>query len=74
MFILGILGMFFVFIHWLLVGTTKPYQSLMIGSILLAIIGYLNIMIALLSDMIKRQNTILKEMQYHIRKLINYKK
>jgi len=51
---LGVAAGLFVFSHWLATGMTSPYQSLLLVSALLTILGVLLIVLALVADMLGR--------------------
>jgi len=69
--LLGLAGIGFVFVHWLLTSKTSPYQSLLLAGAVLLIVGFLLIVLALIADMMgrirKNQENILymlKELHY----------
>lgn len=67
-FTLGIIGGLFVFLHWLIAGRTSPYQSFIIISGVLAILGFLMIILALIADMMGRIKRIEEENLYYNKK------
>lgn len=67
-FLIGILLGGFVFIHWLLTEHTSPYQSLLIGSAVGILMGFLLIILALIADMQGRQRLILEQILYILKK------
>jgi len=69
-FILGILSELFVFVHWLFTGRTVPYQSLIVIGGVLAILGFLLIILALIADMMGRIKRIDEENLYFNKKNI----
>lgn len=58
----------FVFLHWLDTGHTSPYRSVLIGSAVMILLGFLLVVIALIADMLKSQRRLLEEMLYLSRK------
>lgn len=62
--VLGILMGTFVFGHWVATGQTRPYQSLLLGSGVAIILGFLLFMLALLADMLNRIRRLLEEVLY----------
>ena len=52
--LLGVGGIGFVFVHWLLTHRTSPYQSLLLIGAVLLIVGFLLIVLALIADMLGR--------------------
>lgn len=65
---LGFFGGLFVFIHWLLVHKTTPFQSLVIISGVLAILGFLLLVLALIADMMGRIKRTEEENLYYNKK------
>ncbi|HDQ45036.1 MAG TPA: glycosyltransferase [bacterium] len=65
---LGFMAGAFVLIHWLLTGHTSPYRSLLIGSAVGLLMGFLLIVLALIADMLGRQRRILEEILLRLRK------
>lgn len=57
-----------MFIRWLITGTTSPYHSLLTGSVLLTILGFLLLVLALMADMQSRQRRIQEDLLYQSRK------
>lgn len=66
--ILGIAIGFFVLVHYINTGQTYPYRSLVTGSGVLLIIGFLLLVISLLADMIHRSRMAVEEVLYLARK------
>jgi glycosyltransferase involved in cell wall biosynthesis len=64
----GVLLGGFVLVHWLKTGMTWPYRSVLIGSAVGILLGFLLVVLALLADMMKRQRHLLEEMLYLSRK------
>jgi len=60
----------FVFVHWLFTGRTVPYQSLIVIGGVLAILGFLLIILALIADMMGRIKRIDEENLYFNKKNI----
>lgn len=58
----------FVFWHWLSTGQTTPYRSLLMGSGVCIVLGFLLVVLALIADMLKRQRRLLEESLYLARK------
>jgi glycosyltransferase involved in cell wall biosynthesis len=58
----------FVFTHWLLTGRTHPYQSLITGSAVGLILGFLLFVVALVADMFNRMRRLLEELLYLARR------
>ncbi len=58
----------FVFWHWLQTGQTTPYRSVLIGSAVCILLGFLLAVLALIADMMKRQRSLLEELLYLSRK------
>ncbi len=58
----------FVFWHWLETGHTSPYRSVLIGSAVGIVLGFLLGVLALIADMMKRQSHLLEELLYLGRK------
>jgi hypothetical protein len=52
--VLGIIAGGFVLGHWIATGQTTPYQSLIVLSAVLLILGFLLIILALIADMLGR--------------------
>lgn len=67
---LGFLGGLFVFIRWVFVHRTTPFQSLVIISGVLAILGFLLFVLALMADMMGRIKRIEEENLYYNKKAI----
>ncbi len=67
-FIIGLLLGAFVFMHWLFTGYTSPYKSVLIGSAVGLILGFLLLVLALLADMIGRIRKILELLLYYSKK------
>jgi glycosyltransferase involved in cell wall biosynthesis len=68
--ILGVVLGGFVFVHWLMTSMTSPYQSLITGSTLLLILGFLLIVLAFLADMLGRMRQNQEEILYLLRKKV----
>lgn len=66
--LLGIAVGIFVLQHYIATGQTYPYRSLVTGSGILLIIGFLLIVISLLADMIHRSRMAIEEVLYLSRK------
>ncbi len=64
----GVAAGLFVLVHWLLTGMTSPYQSLVIVSALLMILGFLLVVLALVADMLGRQRQNQEELLYLMKK------
>ncbi len=60
----GVLLGGFVFGHWLQTGMTSPYRSVLIGSAVCIVLGFLLGVLALIADMMKRQRCLLEELVY----------
>jgi len=54
----------FVFVHWLQTGMTSPYRSVLIGSAVFIILGFLLFVVALLADMLNRQRRMQEQLLY----------
>ncbi|MCE5278164.1 MAG: glycosyltransferase family 2 protein [Planctomycetaceae bacterium] len=54
----------FVFIHWLQTGYTTPYRSMLIGSAVGLILGFVFLVLALLADMLNRIRMLLEELLF----------
>ncbi len=61
----------FVFWHWLATGYTSPYKSVLIGSAVGIVLGFLLGILALIADMMKRQSHLLEELLYLGRKRVS---
>ncbi len=66
--LIGVLSGLFVVIHYVNTGETSPYRSLVTGSGVLAIIGFLLLFISLLADMTHRNRILIEETLYFSRK------
>ncbi len=64
----GVVTGLFVLIHFLQTGQTYPYRSLVPGSGVLTIIGFLLLFISMLADMQHRSRMVLEEILYLTRK------
>lgn len=64
----GVVTGVFVLIHFLQTGQTYPYRSLVPGSGVLTIIGFLLLFISMLADMQHRSRMVLEEILYLTRK------
>lgn len=71
--VIGIIMGVFVTWHYIATGHTSPYRSLVTGSGMLMIIGFLLLFISLLADMIHRSRMAVEEVLYLTRKA-TYKK
>ena len=69
-FLVGFAVGLFVVIHYLNTGQTFPYRSLVPGSGILIIIGFLLLFISLLADMLHRNRMVLDETLYLVRKQV----
>lgn len=69
-FLIGFAVGLFVLIHYLNTGHTFPYRSLVPGSGILVIIGFLLLFISLLADMLHRNRMVLDETLYLVRKQV----
>lgn len=58
----------FVFGHWLMTGHTQPYRSVVIGSAVGIILGFLLFVVALVADMLNRLRRLLEELLYLARR------
>ncbi len=58
----------FVFWHWFETGYTTPYRSVLMGSAVCIVLGFLLGVLALIADMMKRQSHLLEELLYLGRK------
>ncbi|MFA6269263.1 MAG: glycosyltransferase family 2 protein [archaeon] len=67
-FLLGALPGAWLLLRWFETGKTTPFQSLILFSATLMILGFLLIILALLADMQDRQRKILEEILYQQRK------
>lgn len=72
-FILGMLGSLFLFVHYLQTGQTAPYRSLVTVSGVFIIVGFLLLFLSMLADMLHRNRIIAEEIVYLQRKQ-TYKK
>ncbi len=54
----------FVVLHWMRTGLTSPYRSVLIGSAVCIMLGFLLAVLALLGDMLTRQRRLLEELLY----------
>lgn len=70
----GIAVGIFVLQHYIITGQTSPYRSLVTGSGILLIIGFLLLVISLLADMIHRSRMAVEEVLYLARKSAYSKK
>lgn len=68
-FLVGVVLISFVFIHWCQTGGTSPYQSLITVGAVALILGFLLWILALLADMLGRQRNIEEEILYYQKKL-----
>ncbi len=71
---LGIIAGIFVAAHWFITGQTYPYRSLVTGSGILTIIGFLLLFISFIADMIHRNRMLLEDLLYIARKRTYAKK
>lgn len=67
-FLLGVAGAVFLFIHWLQTGQTYPYRSLVQLSGVLVIVGLMLGFIAMLADMMHRNRMLMERMLFIARK------
>ncbi|MFH2104758.1 MAG: hypothetical protein ABII72_00805, partial [Parcubacteria group bacterium] len=67
-FLIGIVLFIFVFVHWCQTGGTSPYQSILTGSAVALILGFLLWILALVADMLGRQRDIQEEVLYYQKK------
>jgi glycosyltransferase involved in cell wall biosynthesis len=66
--VLGCIAGLFVVVHYALTGQTYPYRSLVTGSGILMIIGFLLLFISFIADMIHRNRILIEELLYIERK------
>ncbi len=62
---IGFLSGLFMFVRYILTGRTSPYQSLILFSMVMLILGFLIIILALVVDMIGRQRKLQEEILYY---------
>lgn len=67
-FLAGFVPGAWLFVRWLLTGKTSPFQSLILLSATLMIIGFMLVILALLADLQDRQRKILEEIIYNQKK------
>jgi glycosyltransferase involved in cell wall biosynthesis len=58
----------FVFVHWMMTGHTQPYRSVVTGSAVGIILGFLLFVVALLADMLNRLRKLLEDLLYFARR------
>ncbi|MDO8538467.1 MAG: glycosyltransferase family 2 protein [archaeon] len=66
--LLGLIILFFVFIHWLLNSQTSPYTSLISIAGVLLLIGFALATIALIADMLDRQRKLQEEILLRLKR------
>ncbi|MCX6800766.1 MAG: glycosyltransferase family 2 protein [Candidatus Diapherotrites archaeon] len=69
-FLSGFLPGAWLFARWVLIGKTSPYQSLILVSATLMILGFLLLILALLADLQDRQRKMMEEIIYNQKKEI----
>ena len=63
-FLIGFVPGLWLFIRWIITGLTSPYASLILFSATFMILGFLLIMLALMTDLIDRQKKLIEESIY----------
>jgi len=64
LFLVGFLPGLWLFIRWLATGVTSPYSSLILFSATFMILGFLLVILALITDLIDRQKKLIEESIY----------
>lgn len=71
-FMLGLITDLLVFIYWLLTGRTTPYQNVILLGVVLVLLGFLLMILALITDMLDRQRKIQEDILYFEKRKIYY--